>query len=121
MQPAQTPHFGARFELVRKVVEESAAVYDAAVYLPSSVSHFALRISAVDGSPTLQPVSEAGGVDLPAWVREHLLAMARQIFRAARRDGLWGRRLNRWHEDPTQTEARGRRLQRSEPGDPPVA
>lgn len=106
MAHAMTPSFGARFEMLRHSVDDQGAVYAVTIYLPTETPTYMLHIASQDGacqlrSPGCEPVAV-----LPAWVHKHLLALARQLFRAAQRDGTWLRRLMRWHEDPQATESR---------------
>lgn len=123
MTSGMTPSFGARFEMLRQAVDAQAAVYTVTIYLPTETLQRRLQIARADGDCVL--LSAAGEVatadsELPAWVHKHLLALARQIFRGAQRDGDWLRRLMRWHEDPQATESRGQRLT-GQTEEPPAA
>jgi len=113
MTSGMTPSFGARFEMLRQTVDAQAAVYAVTIYLPTETLQRRLQIAREDGGCVLlSAAGEAATADseLPAWVLKHVLALARQIFRGAQRDGDWLRRLMRWHEDPHATESRGQRL-----------
>lgn len=114
MVHAMTPSFGARFEMLRQAVDAVSVMYAVTIYLPTETLRCGLQVDRSDGSCQIHaaPGAFASGPerDLPAWVQKHLLALARQLFRGAQRDGEWLRRLMRWHEDPQATESRGQRL-----------
>ncbi|MBL9005470.1 MAG: hypothetical protein JNJ46_14545 [Myxococcales bacterium] len=109
-----TPSFGARFEMLRQAVDAVSVMYAVTIYLPTQTLRCALQVDRSDGRCQIRSAPGADAYaaerDLPAWVHKHLLALARQLFREAQRDGEWLRRLMRWHEDPHATESRGQRL-----------
>lgn len=118
MPQAMTPTFGARFELNRRQVDAQSAVYDVTIFLPRGSQSYTLNIAATDGKCQLAPADTGPSESaLPDWVHKHLLALARGVYRAAKQkgqDGLngelaWQRRIMRWHEEPHETESRGKR------------
>ena len=119
MPQAMTPTYGARFELNRRQVDAQRAIYDVVIFLPQGSQSYTLNIAATDGQCQLAP-ADTGPIDsaLPDWVHKHLLALARGVYRAAKQkgpDGLagelaWQRRIMRWHEEPHETESRGKRV-----------
>lgn len=101
-----TPQFGARFQLDRLSVDDAAACYSVRIYLPEVQHEYALRISIHTGDCQ---VTEQGASSPPAadsWVSKHLIALGRQLFRSAKKDGLWQRRVMRWHGAPDAAASR---------------
>lgn len=105
-----TPHFGARFQLERRAVDDLSASYAATVHLPDGPRRFSLLIRVATGDVVLTPEGPAPETDAPEWTTRHLSNLARQLYRGARRDEGWPRRLMRWHAAADQTAERGRAL-----------
>lgn len=83
--------------------------------MPDQSPLIAVEQAALHPSQETQPTAD---VDLPPWIHKHLLALARQLFRDAQRDGQWLRRLLRWHEDPHVVERRGQRASKPDAPSP---
>ncbi len=103
MSSAYAPQFGARFQFDRKSVEDLQAHYSVRVHFGSSPHDFDLRISLPGGEVLLTPVGNQTPV--PAWATAFVISLARQLFRAARKEEGWPRRIMRWHQAPTETAA----------------
>jgi hypothetical protein len=102
------PQFGARFQLDRLSVDDAAACYSVRIYLPEVQHQYGLRISVHTGDCV---VSEEGSLppaapDPDSWVSKHLVALGRQLYRSAKKDGMWQRRVMRWHGAPDSTTSR---------------
>lgn len=97
-----TPHFGARFQLDRLSVDDAAACYSARIYLPEVTYQYTVRISVHTGDSVLtdEGTVPPGALAASPWVSKHLSALSRQLFRSAKKDGLWQRRVMRWHGAP---------------------
>ena len=125
MPHALTPAFGARFELLRQRIDDAVVVYAVTIYTPTATQNIQLSIGRQSGDCQLSAPSSATpptfDVDLPPWIHKHLLALARQLFRDAQRDGQWLRRLMRWHEDPHVVERRGQRTSKPDAPSPAEA
>ena len=99
------PQFGARFQLDRMSVDDAAANYAVRIYLPEVQYEYALHINihtgdcVVTGQGSTPPEAAAAA----PWVGKHLHALGRQLFRSAKKDGLWQRRVMRWHGSPDAT------------------
>jgi hypothetical protein len=103
-----SPHFGARFQLERLAVDDLSASYAATVHLPDGPRRFSLLIRVPTGDVVLTPADPASETAAPEWTTRHLSSLARQIYRGARRDEGWPRRLMRWHAAEEQAAERGR-------------
>lgn len=110
MTAAWAPHFGARFQLERLAVDDLAARYAATVHLPEGPRRFSLLIRVPTGDVELTPEDPAAEAAAPEWTLRHLTSLARQIYRGARRDEGWPRRLMRWHAAEEQSAERGRAM-----------
>ena len=125
MPHALTPAFGARFELLRQRIDDSSVVYAVTIYTPTATQNATLQIGRQDGDCKFCASSlgtqSTPDADLPPWIHKHLLALARQLFRDAQRDGQWLRRLLRWHEDPHVVERRGQRASKPDAPSPAEA
>lgn len=111
-QPPSTgwsPHFGARFQLERQSVDELSARYAATVHLPDGPRGFTMLIRVPSGEVELSP-SEDAATPAPEWTLRHLQALARQLYRGARKDEGWPRRLMRWHAAEDHAAERGRAM-----------
>lgn len=97
-----TPQFGARFQLDRLSVDDAVACYAARIYLPEVTYQYTVRISAHTGDcvVTDEGAQPPGAPAASPWVGKHLTALSRQLFRSAKKDGLWQRRVMRWHGSP---------------------
>jgi hypothetical protein len=105
------PHFGARFQLERLAVDELTASYAATVHLPDGPRRFSLLIRVPTGEVVLSPEGQdTDGAAAPEWTTRHLTSLARQLYRGARRDEGWPRRLMRWHAAEDQAAERGRAM-----------
>lgn len=97
-----TPQFGARFQLDRLAVDDAVACYSARIYLPEVQHQYQVRISVHTGDceVTEQGSIPPGAAPVAPWVHKHLVALSRQLFRSAKRDSIWQRRVMRWHGAP---------------------
>lgn len=100
-----TPHFGARFQLDRLSVDDAVASYAARIYLPEVHYQYTIRISVHTGDCAVidEGSLPAGAQAASPWVGKHLVALSRQLFRSAKKDGVWQRRVMRWHGAPEVT------------------
>lgn len=104
------PHFGARFQLERLAVDDLSARYAATVHLPEGPRRFSLLIRVATGDVVLTAEGPASENAAPEWTTRHLTSLARQIYRGARRDEGWPRRLMRWHAAEEHAAERGRAM-----------
>ena len=97
-----TPQFGARFQLDRLAVDDAVACYSARIYLPEVQHQYKVRISVHTGDCeiTEEDSIPPGAPAVAPWVHKHLVALSRQIFRSAKKDSIWQRRVMRWHGAP---------------------
>jgi hypothetical protein len=96
------PHTGARFELDLVSVSETEARYRAQVHQALGHQHYQLTIQLAGGPGrgACSLVETTGAAPAEGdWTRSYLLALGRQLFRAADKDGTWQRRLNRWRPE----------------------
>lgn len=105
MQTAEPfqPHHGARFELLRKSADAETVRYQANIYFPLVTYQLEVQIDAAKGDCKIAPLasSAAGHAELEPWAMKHLLALAKQLYRAAKAEGgSWQRRLMRWRGAP---------------------
>lgn len=93
----QRPHHGARFELLRQGADAETVQYQANIYFPLVTHRLDVQIDAAKGDFTIkQLASEPPGGELEPWALKHLQALAKQLYRAAKTEGTWLRRLMRW-------------------------
>ena len=99
------PQFGARFQLDRLAVDDAAANYAVRIYLPELLYEFALRVNVHTGDCVITPQGStpADAPPIAPWVSKHLSSLGRQLYRSAKKDGLWQRRVMRWHGSPETT------------------
>ncbi len=102
-----TPQFGARFQLDRLSVDDATACYAARIYLPEVQYMYSVRISVHTGDciVTDEGTLPAGAPAASPWVSKHLNALSRQLFRSAKKDSIWQRRVMRWHGAPDAATA----------------
>lgn len=112
MATVLAPQYGARFQLDRVAVDDATASYSVRIYLPEVQHRYALRISVHTGDCMVTEEGSIPSAALPAppWIGKHLNALGRQLFRSAKKDGLWQRRVMRWHGAPEATLGAAERI-----------
>lgn len=95
------PEHGARFQMKRTALDETAAHYAVDVYRPGLRAEFAMRIGRESGAidisaGPLHPLDETPATAVPEWVEKHLAKLGKQLAKAA----TWPRRFDRWRADP---------------------
>ncbi len=99
------PHTGARFELDLLSRTEAEVRYRAQLHLPAGRTDHVLAISLDEGRRGTCTLVRTGGAGEPPPQVEgdlctaHLLALGRQLYRSAEKDGTWQRRLMRWRPE----------------------
>lgn len=107
-----TPQFGARFLLERKSVDELTAQYEVSIFTPEVQHRGQLLIRQHDGVCQIADLvsTPESAPPLAGWVEQHLQALGRQLYRAAKKDGSWLRRLMRWHGAPEEKSSQAQTL-----------
>jgi hypothetical protein len=103
MSSAYAPQFGARFQFDRQSVDEQQAHYTVRIHLTPQHRDLDVRIGLPGGELTLTPIGDS--TEVPQWAMTFVSALARQIYRGARREEGWPRRIMRWHSAPAQSVA----------------
>lgn len=98
------PHHGARFQIERLSALDTSAEYSVKIFVEDGfyAREVTLSTETKDVVWREQESAEEPGQPMAEWMKTHAEALMRTFRKDAARKGVWGRRIRRWKDAPSQ-------------------